>query len=58
MPDYEWITSEMFTEKLGDIVAAMSSDEILAVPGTYEALSEALNNEVLDALESERQDNA
>ena len=52
--NYDWVTSEMFAEKLEELVGKMSAGEILAVPGVYEALAEELNNAVLDSLQEER----
>ena len=42
------ITHEEFTEALAEIVSEMDGSEILQVPGCYEALSEHLNNEVIE----------
>lgn len=53
---YSWVTTEMFYNKLEELVGEMSAAEILTTPGVYEALSEALNNDVLDRLASERED--
>ena len=52
---YAWVTTEMFDRKLAELVGEMSGEEIVAVPGAYEVLSEHLNNDVLDALEKERE---
>lgn len=52
--DYGWVTDDMFQRKLEELVGNMSGGEILATPGAYEVFSEALNNEVLDALRAER----
>ena len=46
----EDITHDMFYAMLCEIVRNMGPSELLAVPGVYEALSEDLNNEVLEAL--------
>jgi hypothetical protein len=42
------VSQEEFDEALEAIVDEMSGAEILATPGAYEALSEALNNEAID----------
>ena len=47
---YTWVTPEMFSEKLEELVDAMGADAILQVPGVYDILAEHLNNEVLDGL--------
>ena len=44
-----------FYEKLKELVAGMSADEILAVPGVYEVLAEDLNNAVIEALEFDKE---
>ena len=49
--DYSWVTDEMFQEKLAEFV---SGYDVLSVPGIYEILSEYFNDEVLEALEDER----
>ena len=46
-------TTEQFDEKLEEIVSSMFAADLLAIPGVYEALAEALNNEILDALEAD-----
>lgn len=50
---YDWVTEEMFDSKFREIVGGMSTDQLLAVPGVYEALKEDLNNQVLEELEDE-----
>ena len=47
---YTWVTPEMFSEKLEELVDAMGADAILQVPGVYELLVEHLNDAVLDGL--------
>lgn len=44
---------DRFDRKLEELLDEMSGAELLAVPGLYEVVSEALNNEVLRALERE-----
>lgn len=44
---------ERFDTKLEEILDGMSGGELLAIPGLYEVASEALNNEVLKAIEEE-----
>jgi len=50
IPDFNWITNEMFHSKLADIMHEMGSDAVLQIPGVYEACSEHLNNQVLEEL--------
>lgn len=56
MSDYSWVTNEMFRAKLEQLIGQMSAGELLAIPGVYEAVSEELNNAVLEELESERKE--
>lgn len=49
--DFSWVTTEMFSAKLTEIC---ENEDLLAIPGVYEIVSEHYNNEVLEALESER----
>ena len=56
MSDYSWVTTEMFDEKLQELVGKMTPDELMAMPGFYEIASEELNNKVLEELEEERDD--
>jgi hypothetical protein len=41
------VTHDEFVFALTEIVDEMSADELLAIPGIYEALSEHLNNEAI-----------
>ncbi len=41
------VTHDEFVFALTELVEEMSADEILAVPGIYEVLSEHLNNEAI-----------
>lgn len=52
---YDWVTDDLFDGALENMVGGMSASELLAVPGVYEALSEALNNDVLDYLTENRE---
>lgn len=56
MKNYDWVTHEMFDEKLAELVRQES--DILSIPGVYEILSEHFNNDVLEALEQEREEDA
>ena len=56
MPDYASITQEEFDEKLEEIIGRMTTDQLMAIPGFYEVVSEELNNEVLEALRPEEDD--
>lgn len=49
--DLSWVTAEMFGEKLIELAAC---EDLLAIPGVLELVSEALNNEVIEALQDER----
>lgn len=49
MGKYDKMTDEEFDTYLESIVDMLTPAQILAIPGVYEALSEELNNEVLDA---------
>lgn len=57
--DYGWVTDKMFQEKLEELVEKLVEEkgagELLMIPGAYEVLSDYLNNDVLDALEEERE---
>jgi hypothetical protein len=44
------VTTEQFDAELIDLVDGMSGEQLLAIPGIYEILSEELNNDVLSAL--------
>jgi hypothetical protein len=50
MPDAkkDEVTTEEFDAALEILVDEMSGAQILAAPGAYEVLSEALNNEAID----------
>lgn len=52
---YDWVTREAFDAKLAEFVDKMSTAELLSIPGMYEILCEELNNDVLTALEDERE---
>lgn len=49
------VTQEEFDEALADLVHEMSADCILGIPGVYEAISEYLNNEVIDRARENRE---
>ena len=55
-PNYDWVTSEMFGRKLAEILNESPPGNLLSVPGVYEALVEHFNNDVLEALGSEREE--
>ncbi len=44
------ITGEEMYEAIADITHAMSTDELLSIPGVWEVLSEHLNNEAIEAI--------
>jgi len=47
------VTDEMFDKKLVEILGRMSASELLSISGVYEAVSEDLNNQVIEELEAE-----
>lgn len=53
MNDYAHVTDDMFDGALESIVDGMAASELLAIPEVYEALREALNNDVLAMFDSE-----
>lgn len=55
MSRYSWVTNEMFDNKLEEIVADEGGIRVLHIPGVYEIVKEHFNNEVLEALESDRE---
>jgi len=46
----------MFAKKLEELVGGMTTAQLMAMPGFYEIAREELNNEVLEALEAEREE--
>jgi len=55
-PNYDWVTQAMFDEKLAELMNESPPEDLLSVPGVYEALVEHFNNDVLEALGSEREE--
>jgi hypothetical protein len=53
--DYDWVTDEMFDTELVAQVEMLSAAQLVQIEGVYEVLSEALNNDVLAALEEQRE---
>ena len=54
---HDWITDEMFDEKLREICHVEGSDFLVTqVPGVYEAVKEYFNNDVIEELDEERQE--
>ena len=51
---YEWITHEMFMQKLEELLDKESGSSLIQIPGLYEVCSEFFNNKVLEELEDER----
>lgn len=49
------VTSEEFDAALLELLEDSTPAEILAVPGVYEALSEAWNNEAIKLVEDNRE---
>jgi len=56
MTGYEWVTTEMFTNKLEELVHQYVLREWVTIPGLYEILSEYYYNEVLAELKSEKEE--
>ena len=48
MTDYNKITTEEFDHALSDILDKMTGEQVMAIPGVYEVVSEHFNNEALD----------
>ena len=55
MTDYSWVTNEMFDNKLEEMLRDTNAIDLLSMPGVYEILAEEWNNDILSALESERE---
>ncbi len=55
---YDRMTTEEFDQCLLQVLADMSTDQWLAIPGIYEIVSEAKNNEVLDQWAANREGQA
>ena len=47
------VTQEQFDQKLAEILNGMTGAQLLSIPGIYEILAEAFNNDVLGALNEE-----
>jgi regulator of protease activity HflC (stomatin/prohibitin superfamily) len=57
MGSYDWVTVEMFDDKLREILNRMTADELVSeVPGIYPEVAEHFNNDVLEELEGEREE--
>ena len=52
--DYSWVTDEVFDGALEGIIDALPASTILRIPGAYDVLKGALNNDVLASLEASR----
>ena len=48
MLDYNIITHDEFTHALAILLDEMTGEQMLAIPGIYEVVSEELNNDALD----------
>lgn len=48
------ITDEEFDTKLIEILSKMTAAQLLSIPGIYEIVSEEFNNNVIEAIEAER----
>lgn len=54
MNDYTWVTNDLFNESVRTVARRLGVDALLDMPGVWEIVSEALNNEALDVCEHER----
>lgn len=52
--DYDWVTEDMFSKKLEEIVGRLTTAQLMAMPGFVEIAREDLNNQVLEELDGER----
>lgn len=50
---YKWVSSEMFAEKMEEILEEMSGESVLAIPGVYKIVEEHFEAEILEELEAE-----
>ena len=55
MSKYDFVTEEIFGRELERQVNDMSAWDLLSIPGVYEAVKEHLNDNVLEALEEQRE---
>ena len=46
--DYSKVTSDEFAEAVRTVARQLGTDGVLDIPGVWEVVSEALNNEALD----------
>lgn len=54
--DYSKVTNEEFDEAVRTCARRIGVDAILDIPGVWECVSEALNNDALDICPSARED--
>ena len=54
MKGYDWITQEMFDDKLYETLDFVTAASLVTIPGIYEILSEYYNNQIIEELEMER----
>jgi hypothetical protein len=47
-PDYSAMTQEDFDNILEELAVEQGAYSLLSIPGVYEAVSEAFNNDILD----------
>jgi hypothetical protein len=57
MSDLSFITGEMFSDKLTEIINREPAANLLGIGTIYEDLSEFYNNEVIEELLEEREEN-
>lgn len=55
--NFDWVTDEMFDQELELIVEDLSPGDLMNLPGFYEVVSEAFNNEVLENLKRKKETN-
>ena len=50
----DWITQDMYNEKIKEIINELGTNELLKVPGVYDLVSEYYNDTAVEELEEER----
>jgi len=51
--DFRQVTQERFDDTIRDIARSDGVDSLLAIPGVWELVAEALNNAAIDKIEAE-----
>ena len=50
---YNWVSKEMVTEKLEEILGEMTGESLLTIPGLFELTGEYFRDEIMEELEAE-----